>query len=240
LILWKIIGKVFKVITEISNISEATITSLCWSPEGDLLFISNTNGSVYILEINEFVLRSNRNNLQEQGSKVNGEMIVEQKQRRVIPMQLDNNPVSLMKNQPQNNNNMNIVNINEPIQECIKCKNFGLDQLEYKQIIIKLEPLENVSISFENKINDNLCQIKLLLQNSILYSNTIGNKMIRNFSCNNFFYAFYDTLNVLHCYTIFNTMIFSNLYIEDVSFVEVYKNYLLVVSAKNKIMIMYV
>jgi hypothetical protein len=42
------------VLTEISNFSEATITFLLWSYDGNYLFASNSNGSIYILEFNEF------------------------------------------------------------------------------------------------------------------------------------------------------------------------------------------
>ncbi len=40
--------------TEISNFSESTITYLHWSPEGDILFVSSSNGSLFALEFNEY------------------------------------------------------------------------------------------------------------------------------------------------------------------------------------------
>jgi hypothetical protein len=52
--IWKIHNNSFKLLTEISNFSEASITDILWSPLGDLLFISNSNGSVYVIEFNEF------------------------------------------------------------------------------------------------------------------------------------------------------------------------------------------
>jgi len=42
-------------LAEINNISESNITNLCWSPYGDFLYISNSNGSIYIVELNEFM-----------------------------------------------------------------------------------------------------------------------------------------------------------------------------------------
>jgi len=42
-------------LAEINNISESNINNLCWSPYGDFLYISNSNGSIYILELNEFI-----------------------------------------------------------------------------------------------------------------------------------------------------------------------------------------
>ena len=54
IIIWKIQNDTFKLITEISNFSEANITDIVWSPTGELLFVSNSNGSVYIIEFNEF------------------------------------------------------------------------------------------------------------------------------------------------------------------------------------------
>ncbi len=45
-------------LTEISNFSEATITYLLWSYDGNYLFASNSNGSIYILEFNEFIKSS--------------------------------------------------------------------------------------------------------------------------------------------------------------------------------------
>jgi WD40 repeat protein len=59
-IIWKIQNDSFKLITEISNFSEANITDVVWSPNGELLFISNSNGSVYIIEFNEYSKASSR------------------------------------------------------------------------------------------------------------------------------------------------------------------------------------
>jgi WD40 repeat protein len=59
LIIWKINDNIFKLLTEISNFSESTITDLVWSPYGDYLFVTNSNGSLYILEFNEFTKQIN-------------------------------------------------------------------------------------------------------------------------------------------------------------------------------------
>jgi hypothetical protein len=53
--IWKLLSdNCFKMLIEISNFSESTITDLVWSPFGDFLFVSNSNGSVYIIEFNDF------------------------------------------------------------------------------------------------------------------------------------------------------------------------------------------
>jgi WD40 repeat protein len=59
LIIWKIQDNSFKLLTEISNFSESTITDLVWSPYGDYLFVTNSNGSLYIIEFNEFTKQVN-------------------------------------------------------------------------------------------------------------------------------------------------------------------------------------
>jgi WD40 repeat protein len=52
--IWKVQNDSFKLITEISNFSESNITDIVWSPNGEFVFVSNSNGSVYIIEFNEF------------------------------------------------------------------------------------------------------------------------------------------------------------------------------------------
>lgn len=54
LVIWKIHDKKFKMFTNISNFSESTITYLQWTPQGDVLFASNSNGSLLALEFNEY------------------------------------------------------------------------------------------------------------------------------------------------------------------------------------------
>jgi hypothetical protein len=54
-IIWKIMSdNAFKLLTEISNFSETTITDLVWSHFGDFLFVTNSNGSIFIIEFNEY------------------------------------------------------------------------------------------------------------------------------------------------------------------------------------------
>ena len=54
LIIWKISDKRFRILAEISYFSESTITYLLWVPAGDILFVSNSNGSLYALEFTEY------------------------------------------------------------------------------------------------------------------------------------------------------------------------------------------
>lgn len=54
LIIWKITDKKFRILANISNFSESTITFLQWAPDGDILFISNSNGSLSALELTEY------------------------------------------------------------------------------------------------------------------------------------------------------------------------------------------
>jgi hypothetical protein len=61
LIIWKIKDKKFKILTNISNFSESTITYLQWTPEGDILFASNSNGSLLALEFNEYSTKTQIN-----------------------------------------------------------------------------------------------------------------------------------------------------------------------------------
>ena len=53
LILWRIFNNTFKILAEINNLSESNITNITWSPFGDFIYICNSNGSIYTIELSD-------------------------------------------------------------------------------------------------------------------------------------------------------------------------------------------
>jgi hypothetical protein len=142
--------------------------------------------------------------------------------KRVTPILLNNsggtsnniNNEDLNINNNNINNNPNIydygLNPNKFIQECIRCQKQKLDTLETKIVNLKLDHFGylNVYFMWENKVYENYCNVQLMVKfNQILYKNKFENRLIRIFACNNFFYAMYDTQNLLCVYTLLNTMV---------------------------------
>jgi hypothetical protein len=294
LILWKITDNKFKIMSNISNFSESTITYLLWVPDGDILFISNSNGSLSALEFTEYSSKSsiipnkliNLNNFNNKMfndfnlasrmmpdnfssfpgcAQLNNVPIHSQRTevintqngvvKRIIPTMLNNKNVI---NQENNLNNLRQLNHNQYqcdvnlqyvqnvetqlnpnkfIQDCIRCQKQKIDSIQTKISKVKLNSTDlekkNVYFLWENKVYDNYSHVQLMADNyKILYVNKLENKLIRLFACNNFCYVVYDTMNQMSVFTLFNTMVIE-------TFIELYMNYLLIITGNNKIMIMY-
>jgi hypothetical protein len=222
LIIWKILNSSqFKILTEIENLSETNITYLLWSNDGNYLFVSNSYGSVYILEFNEYT-KSNvivppnieNNNKISFGINLNNNLYNENKRRRITPELINSSSQIINNNQPTIQTSSiipnQILNPNQLIQDCLRCQKQKFDSLENKIVCLKLDSFENKNVCFqwENKIYDNYSTVQLRMKNNnILYANKFENKLIRLFSCNNYFYALYDTNNLMTVFTFFNTMV---------------------------------
>ena len=101
-----------------------------------------------------------------------------------------------------------------------------------------------VSLYYENQPYNNYSIIKLQytfsqtsIESNTLFQSKHLNKMIKLFTANNFFYAFYDTNFTLNIYSLLNTMLISHMYIEEVSLLTSYTKYLLLLTSQNRIII---
>ncbi len=234
MIIWRISDDKYKIQTEICNFSESNITYLCWSQEGEFLYASNSNGSVYIVEFNEFQIvgKSGASSSQEKNEKIrfSSTTIENQNQKKRITPQLINNLPNLHNLQTKSsysrsssgnlNTNSNLINQNEvlgqlsnnpkpSIQDCLRCQKMKYDTLETKIVVTKLESFEgqNVSFIWENKVYDNYSTLTFSVDMKLLYKNKFENKLLRLFTANNSFYVIYDVNNLLCVFTIFNTMV---------------------------------
>jgi WD40 repeat protein len=169
LIIWKIENNnQFRILADVSNFSESNITNLQWSPTGDFLFAVNSNGSVYILEFNEFFISINNNNVNTRTPMINQ---IENKydisscsKKRLAPTMIpatnnSNNNNFMQGGLEYTNTNTNINNSNsnitlpqhllpsnstaplQTIQDCLRCQKQKLDQLETKVVYLKLDAL---------------------------------------------------------------------------------------------------
>jgi len=223
MIIWRIQNSQFKILTEISNLSESNITYLLWSNDGTYLFAANQNGSIYILEFNEFFKTSNTSlnlpNRVTHTSNITSNINIVQdpnSKKRIIPEIITSsnhlNPIPTgISNVLQTSNNLNPVS---QIQDCLRCQKQKLDSIETKIVRNKIESFKDLNVVFEweNKVYDNYSLVTLRMKNNqILFSNKLENKLFRHFACNNFFYAVYDTHNNLSIYTLFSTMVKNNI-----------------------------
>ena len=114
--------------------------------------------------------------------------------RRIAPVVLETPRTNI-------SNRENDITMSEPIP--VK------KEIEKKLIGCKLEQFNNnVYLLWENKFHDNSCNITLQMEDKYIFSNRFEGKMIRFFVCNNFFYGFYDTLNLLNVYTLLNNIVY--------------------------------
>lgn len=225
LIVWKIMNSQFKILTEIENLSESNITYLLWSNNGTYLFVSNSYGSVYILEFNEFfksmvITAPSKENVNKSYSLVNNIdpnlMTTDQpitRKKRIVPELLGGSNASYVPDshyQEKRMTNEISLNPNQQIQDCLRCQKQKFNSLETKSVSLKLDTFENknVYLQWENKVYDNFSTVQLRMKhNHILFSNKFENKLIRLFTYNNQYFAFYDTNNLLNVFTLFNTMV---------------------------------
>jgi hypothetical protein len=115
--------------------------------------------------------------------------------RRIAPIILENPIPKIISSLPEND-----ITMSEPV--IIK------KEIEKKLICSKLEQFnDNVYFLWENKFYENSCHITLQMEDKYIYSNRFEGKMIRLFVCNNYFYAYYDTLNLINVYTLLNNIV---------------------------------
>ena len=62
--------------------------------------------------------------------------------------------------------------------------------------------------------------------------------MIKLFTSNNVYFAFYDTNFTLNVYSILNTMLISKMYIEEISILSSFKQYILMLTSQNRMIIL--
>jgi hypothetical protein len=198
---------------------------LCWSKDGNFLFATNSNGSVYILEFNEFTSVNIKNKLDvSKNNEINEKIMHSSTKKRITPL-LINNLSNIQSNNLKNNfsqnskfpdqeiylvsQGKNIVNSNQTNQDCLRCQKFKYDSLETKIVQIKIDSFDQLKIAiiYENKVYDNYSLVTLKISDKIFYHNKFENKLIRLFCANNAFYVIYDANNLLSVFTIFNTMV---------------------------------
>jgi hypothetical protein len=92
-------------------------------------------------------------------------------------------------------------------------------------------------ISYENNILNNIAIITIKLSNNyILYLKQI-NSLIKIFAYNNTYFAFYDTRSTINIFSLLCTPLYLNNYIADVTTMDLYDNYILVITNDNQIII---
>lgn len=265
LIIWRFDDTQFKVLCEISNCSESNITYMLWAPTGEYLFIANSSGTVSIIIFDEFEIKllKNQNSIMMANEVNNNKNNVKQmidsfnhitKTKRVIKPEmlpekrLMDSPIhdSFQNNnnddQPNNNQQIHYKNhdpITKIIAPCLRCERQMYQVIETQIYNIKIDSFDphNVAFTYENKPYDNNCSVKLTVDSTILYANKYDNRMIKFMKANNFFYVFYDTNFTLNVFTLFNSTLMTRVYIEEVSLIESYEKYLLILTSQNRIIV---
>ena len=109
--------------------------------------------------------------------------------------------------------------------------------------IFKFERIKTVEgyyliLAYENNIPYNTSIISLRLSNNyIIYMKQI-NGFIKLFTYSNICYAFYDSKSTLNIYSILGTPYYMNNYIADVTKMELFNNYILLITNDNQIIIL--
>jgi hypothetical protein len=92
-------------------------------------------------------------------------------------------------------------------------------------------------ISYENNIPYNIANITLKLSNNyILYMKQI-NAFIKVFSFSNTYFAYYDSRSTINIFSLLGTPLYLNNYIADVTTMDLYENYILVITNDNQIIV---
>ena len=113
----------------------------------------------------------------------------------------------------------------------------SIHRKEYKFENIRTKEGYYLMISYENNILNNIAVITIKLSNNyILYVKQI-NSLIKIFAYNNTYFAFYDTRSTINIFSLLCTPLYLNNYIADVTTMDLYDNYILVITNDNQIII---
>ena len=246
LIIWKVDKDEFSVLVEISNYSESNVTNMEWSKNGEYLITVNSSGSVCAIEFNEFSIKvSNRSNLLT--PTLGGEV---KKKKKIVPTLIQ--PRSMFDSVPLQQNDNSILNENNSInyfnsnQPCLKCQKQLYQSIENQVTDVIVDNLitkdkSKVHLTWENHPFDNCSIVSMKIvgnETKVLYSNKYLNRMIKLFTSNNVYFAFYDTNFTLNVYSILNTMLISKMYIEEISILSSFKQYILMLTSQNRMIIL--
>ena len=224
LIIWKIENNNFSVLVEIANYSESSINDMIWSKNGEYLITANSLGLVSSIQLTEFVIKDQNNSI------LNNMSMFEQ-----------NNSSNYKEENKQIEFNNNILN-----NSCLKCQKQLYRTLDSTMNEIPIEGLftrdkAKVVISWENNPYENSSIIKLkLISNSeskIFFARKLINKMIKLFTVNNVFFAFYDTTFTLNVFSLLNTMMLAKTYFEEIELINCYKNFIMLLTSQNRLVI---
>ena len=224
LIIWKIENNNFSVLVEIANYSESSINDMIWSKNGEYLITANSLGLVSAIQLTEFVIKDQNNSI------LNNMNMFEQ-----------NNSSNYKEENKQLEFNNNILN-----NSCLKCQKQLYRTLDSTMNEIPIEGLftrdkAKVVISWENNPYENSSIIKLkLISNSeskIFFARKLINKMIKLFTVNNVFFAFYDTTFTLNVFSLLNTMMLAKTYFEEIELINCYKNFIMLLTSQNRLVI---
>ena len=224
LIIWKIENNNFSVLVEIANYSESSINDMIWSKNGEYLITANSLGLVSAIQLTEFVIKDQTNSI------LNNMSMFEQ-----------NNSSNYREENKQIEFNNNILN-----NSCLKCQKQLYRTLDSTMNEIPIEGLftrdkAKVVISWENNPYENSSIIKLkLISNSeskIFFARKLINKMIKLFTVNNVFFAFYDTTFTLNVFSLLNTMMLAKTYFEEIELINCYKNFIMLLTSQNRLVI---
>ena len=224
LIIWKIENNNFSVLVEIANYSESSINDMIWSKNGEYLITANSLGLVSAIQLTEFVIKDQNNSI------LNNMSMFEQ-----------NNSSNYKEENKQLEFNNNILN-----NSCLKCQKQLYRTLDSTMNEIPIEGLftrdkAKVVISWENNPYENSSIIKLkLISNSeskIFFARKLINKMIKLFTVNNVFFAFYDTTFTLNVFSLLNTMMLAKTYFEEIELINCYKNFIMLLTSQNRLVI---
>ena len=107
----------------------------------------------------------------------------------------------------------------------------------YKFENIKTKEGYYLILSYENNIPYNISTISLRLSNNyIIYMKQI-NSFIKVFTYNNTYFAFYDSRSTVNVFSLLGTPLYLNNYIADVTTMDLYENYILIITNDNQIII---
>lgn len=248
LIIWKVEKDTFSVLVEISSYSESNVTNMIWSNNGEFLITVNSTGSVCCIEFNEFNIKIT-NKIRYSDVPVSP-IEMKKSKRKIVPTLIQ--PKPMVENSGtevrdiQGEGNINYYQNNVP---CLKCQKQLYQVIENQVTDAVVENIYTkdqgkLILSWENHPFDNCSVIKMKLSSDngqktkLLYANKLLNRMIKLFSSNNFYFAFYDTNFTLNVYSLLNTMLISKMYIEEISIMSTYLNYILVLTTQNKMIIL--
>ena len=109
--------------------------------------------------------------------------------------------------------------------------------------IFKFENIKTVEgyyliLAYENNIPYNTSIISLRLSNNYIIYMKQTNGFIKLFCYSNICYAFYDSKSTLNIYSILGTPYYMNNYIADVTKMDLFNNYILLITNDNQIIIL--